>query len=335
MNKDDLILISVDDHIAEPADMFHAHVPERYKDQALRVIIEENGVQQWYYGDLRGRNMGLNAVAGKPREMYNIDASSYDEMRPGCFNVDERVRDMNAGGQLAGLHAAFASIAAFEVRDATGVGMQVESTMVEAALNVAAEALLEASVNGRELRRDGNRGPGAGPQGVYRCAGDDEWVALALLDDDAWPALARLLGREDLAGRADLAHEPGRRASADELDEAIDSWIAHVEVGDAVDRLRAAGVATARVSPAADLLTDAQLTARGFWEPSAHPTTGEFLTAGLPFRLASVTEPWFRTPAPLLGQHNEEILTGILGMSEDEIRVLAEEKVIGTRPAGL
>ncbi|MET8047322.1 CoA transferase [Streptosporangium sp. NPDC005286] len=236
---------------------------------------------------------------------------------------------------LAGLHAAFASIAAFEVRDATGAGMQVESTMVEAALNVAAEALLEASVNGRELRRDGNRGPGAGPQGVYRCAGDDEWVALALLDDDAWPALARLLGRDDLAGRADLAHEPGRRASADELDEAIGSWSARVDVGDAVDRLRAAGVAAARVSPAADLLTDAQLTARGFWEPVTHPTAGEFLTAGLPFRLASVGEPWFHTPAPLLGQHNEEILTGILGMDSDEIRVLAEEKVIGTRPAGL
>ena len=104
MNKDDLILISVDDHIAEPADMFEAHVPQRYKDRAPRVIIEPDGVQQWYYGQLRGRNMGLNAVAGKPREMYNIDASSYDEMRPGCFNVDERVRDMNAGGQLAGLN---------------------------------------------------------------------------------------------------------------------------------------------------------------------------------------------------------------------------------------
>jgi len=236
---------------------------------------------------------------------------------------------------LAGLHAVFASIAAFEVRDATGAGMQVESTMVEAALNVTAEALLEANVNGRELRRDGNRGPGAGPQGVYRCAGEDEWVALAVLDDDAWTALARLLGRDDLAGRADLAHEPGRRAAADELDEAIGSWSARVEVGEAVDRLRAAGVAAARVSPPADLLTDAQLTARRFWEPVAHPAVGEFLTAGLPFHLASVTEPWFHTPPPLLGQHNEEVLTGILGMDSDETRALAEEKVIGTRPAGL
>jgi predicted TIM-barrel fold metal-dependent hydrolase len=104
MDKDDLILISVDDHIAEPADMFDAHVPARYAEHKPRVVIENDGVQQWYYGSIRGRNMGLNAVAGKPPEMFNIDATSYDEMRPGCFNVDERVRDMNAGGQLAGLN---------------------------------------------------------------------------------------------------------------------------------------------------------------------------------------------------------------------------------------
>ena len=60
--------------------------------------------QQWWYGDLKGRNLGLNAVAGKPPEFFNVDASRYDEMRPGCFDVHERVRDMNAGGQLAGLN---------------------------------------------------------------------------------------------------------------------------------------------------------------------------------------------------------------------------------------
>ncbi len=87
---------------------------------------------------------------------------------------------------IAGLHAAFAAIAALgRFATATGVGMQVESTMVESALNVAAEMLVEYSRNGIELRRNGNRGPGASPQGVYRCQGDDEWVALAALDDTA------------------------------------------------------------------------------------------------------------------------------------------------------
>ena len=68
------------------------------------VVTEADGREQWYYGDLKGRNLGLNAVAGKPREMYNVDVLRYDEMRPGCYDVDERVRDMNAGGQLAGLN---------------------------------------------------------------------------------------------------------------------------------------------------------------------------------------------------------------------------------------
>jgi hypothetical protein len=81
MRAEDLILMSVDDHIAEPADMFDAHVPARYKDLAPRVVEEESGAEQWYYGSIRGRNLGLNAVAGKPREYFNIDASRYDEMR--------------------------------------------------------------------------------------------------------------------------------------------------------------------------------------------------------------------------------------------------------------
>jgi predicted TIM-barrel fold metal-dependent hydrolase len=68
------------------------------------VVIDDDGRQQWWYGEARGRDLGLNAVAGKPREHYNIDASRYDEMRPGCYDVHERVRDMSAGGQLAGLN---------------------------------------------------------------------------------------------------------------------------------------------------------------------------------------------------------------------------------------
>src|SRR5438477_6043978 len=84
--------------------MFEAQVPAKYKDRAPRVLTDENGFQQWWYGDNKGGNLGLNAVAGKPREMYNVNPSSFDEMRPGCYDVRERVRDMSAGGQLAGLN---------------------------------------------------------------------------------------------------------------------------------------------------------------------------------------------------------------------------------------
>jgi predicted TIM-barrel fold metal-dependent hydrolase len=104
MNGDELILVSVDDHICEPADMFDEHVPARYRDRAPRVVEESNGSQQWYYGDIRGRNLGLNAVAGKPPAMFNVDPLRYEHMRPGCYDVHARVRDMSAGGQLAGLN---------------------------------------------------------------------------------------------------------------------------------------------------------------------------------------------------------------------------------------
>ena len=97
-------LISVDDHIAEPADMFDGHVPEKYREFVPRVVDEPDGGQQWYYGDVRGRNLGLNAVAGKPPEMFNVNPNRYEDRRPGCFDVHERVRDMSAGGQLAGLN---------------------------------------------------------------------------------------------------------------------------------------------------------------------------------------------------------------------------------------
>jgi len=104
VQAEDMILISVDDHIAEPADMFEGHVPEKYRDRAPHVVVEDDGREQWYYGDLKGRNLGLNAVAGKPREYFNVDVLRYDEMRPGCYDVHERVRDMNAGGQLAAIN---------------------------------------------------------------------------------------------------------------------------------------------------------------------------------------------------------------------------------------
>ena len=104
MRADDMVLVSVDDHIAEPADMFDAHVPERYREHAPRVVTDDRGFQQWWYGDKPGRNLGLNAVAGKPAEMYNVNPQRYEEMRAGCYDVHERVRDMSAGGQLVGLN---------------------------------------------------------------------------------------------------------------------------------------------------------------------------------------------------------------------------------------
>ncbi|WP_297598646.1 CoA transferase [Mycobacterium sp.] len=227
---------------------------------------------------------------------------------------------------IAGLHAAFAAVAALVIRDRGGAGMQVESTMVEAALNVAAEMLVEYSRNGIVMRRNGNRGPGAETQGVYRCRGDDEWVALAAMDAPARASLAGLLNQPELTGWDERA---------DDIDKLISDWAAGRSVTEAVDALRAAGVAAARVTPAAALLTDPHLHARGFWETVDHPVAGSFLCTGMPFAFLGQPRRWVRRVPPLYGQHTGEVLTEILGHSERDLADLRRSGTISDRPAGL
>ena len=234
---------------------------------------------------------------------------------------------------VAGLHAAFATIIALEARDQSGTGMLIECTMVEAVLNIAAEALIEYSHTGVVLTRDGNRGPDASPQGVFASANEDEWVALAILDDRDWPRLAELVCRPDLATDPDLATEAGRRLRADEIELVISAWIAGQCGIDAVEMLRAAGAAAAVVTSGAELLKDPQLTARRFWEPVTRPIVGTFTAMGLPLRMASVPDAWATRPSPLFGQHTHEVLREH-GMDDAEIAELERDGVIGFRPAG-
>ena len=222
---------------------------------------------------------------------------------------------------MAGLHAAFAAVAALVIRDRDGAGMHVESTMVESALNVAAEMLVEYSRNGIEMRRNGNRGPGASPQGVYPCEGEDHWVAVAAVDDDAREALADLIDRPDPA--------------PDEIDKLIADWTARHSVGAAVGALRSRGVAAAPLAAPASLLTDPQLLARGFWETVDHPIAGSFLCTGMPFAFAGKPRRWIRRVPPLYGQHTDEVLTEVLGHSAQDLVALRDSGTTSARPAGL
>jgi predicted TIM-barrel fold metal-dependent hydrolase len=110
MRVEDMVLFSVDDHLIEPPDMFVRHVPDRYKDQAPRVV-HEDGTDTWVFGDVRARSVGLNAVASWPKTEWGFDPVGFAEMRPGCYDVHERVKDMNANGVLASM--SFPSMARF------------------------------------------------------------------------------------------------------------------------------------------------------------------------------------------------------------------------------
>jgi predicted TIM-barrel fold metal-dependent hydrolase len=103
VRADDLILISVDDHLVEPPTMFDHHIPERYRDAAPRVVTRKDGSDVWLFNGAKIPNIGLNAVAGRPKEEYGIEPTAFDEMRPGCWDIDERVKDMNGGGVLGSM----------------------------------------------------------------------------------------------------------------------------------------------------------------------------------------------------------------------------------------
>lgn len=103
INPEDLIIVSVDDHLVEPPDMFEGRLPERFADRAPRVIERADGREMWLFEGVEIPNFGLNAVSGRPQEEYGIEPTRFDEIRRGCWDVDARVEDMNAGGVLASL----------------------------------------------------------------------------------------------------------------------------------------------------------------------------------------------------------------------------------------
>ena len=98
-----MILISVDDHIVEPPDMFRNHLSKKYIDEAPRLVHNADGSDTWQFRDVVIPNVALNAVAGRPKEEYGLEPQGLDEIRPGCYKVDERVKDMNAGGILGSM----------------------------------------------------------------------------------------------------------------------------------------------------------------------------------------------------------------------------------------
>ncbi len=111
---DDLILISVDDHLIEPPDLFLNHLDARYQDRAPKLERNDQGSDVWVFNGIAMETVALNAVAGRPKDEYGMEPQSLDEVRPGCYDVHERVKDMNAGGVLASMN--FPSFPTFTAR---------------------------------------------------------------------------------------------------------------------------------------------------------------------------------------------------------------------------
>ena len=195
---------------------------------------------------------------------------------------------------LAGMHAVLATLLALD----EGRGVLVEAVMVEAALNAAAEQVIEHQTTGVLLSRTGNRGPVAAPQGVYPCRGDDCWVAIAVATDEQWAALQRVVQDPAWAGDRSLSSAEGRRAAHDRLDAGLTAWTTTRDADEVADSLAAAGVPAAVVIPAREVVHNPQVRHRRLFEVEDHPVTGPQEIPALPFRFSRV-DRWGRVKPAL------------------------------------
>jgi crotonobetainyl-CoA:carnitine CoA-transferase CaiB-like acyl-CoA transferase len=228
---------------------------------------------------------------------------------------------------LAGMHAVIATMLALIERDQSGGGRLVETVMVEAALNAAAEQVAEYGATGTVLVRDGNRGPVAAPQGVYQCAGEERWLALAVVTDAHWQALREVVGDPGWAAGIDTDTVVDRRRHHDDIDDALTRWLATVDRDETAARLVAAGVPASVVIPSREIVANPQLRSRGLFETETHPVTGDHEIPMLPFRFSRV-DHWLRGPSPTLGQHNTEVLSEI-GMTPEDLEELRQAGIVG------
>ncbi len=226
---------------------------------------------------------------------------------------------------LAGVHAAFLTLAALEHRRRTGHGQLIEVPMIDVVLNASALQIIERDAAGVLLTRRGNRGHEFAVQNVYACDGDDQWIAVSLRHDGDWEALKALLGQPLWADGLTYTTDAG-----DLIDAHLADWLKDQDRDIAVHALLEAGVPAAPVLQPPDVIDNPALQARGFFQTAPHPLCGP-----LPYPRPPVTGHFVSHAAPLLGQHNADILGQTLGVSDQDLARLEAADVIGSWPRAL
>ncbi len=205
---------------------------------------------------------------------------------------------------IAVAYGTAAVLAALDYRRQTGLGCHIDLSQYETGLQFMAPALLQYFATGVVAERAGNADPCAWPHGVYRCAGEQRWVALSAHDDAERQRL-----------RALVRWPPD--ADGDRAEAHLTGWVAERTREEVVAELRAAGVHAAPVNDMRDLFADPQLKAMGIWRRIRHPVIGDHAAEAPPFAL-SETPARIEQPAPLLGQHNRDVFCGLLKLTAEE-----------------
>lgn len=231
------------------------------------------------------------------------------------------------GDPNGGMHGAVAVLAALLHRAATGEGQFIDLSQQETSIAVLGEGVVEQAITGAQPPRNGNRVPVMAPHGVYRCAGEQRWVAIAVRDDAEWGRCATAMGRPDLAADARFATLDDRKANEDVLEALITEWTIARPPEEIVAGLQRAGVPASLSMSSQDLAEDHHLAESGFFVHLPHPEVGTRLHLGMPWRMSD-TPCTVRHAAPQLGEHTDDVLRRVLGYAPERIAALRERGVL-------
>ncbi|MET0828984.1 MAG: CoA transferase [Microbacterium sp.] len=235
-----------------------------------------------------------------------------------------------ASDPAAGYTGALAVLAGLAARDATGQSQHFDISQTEAMASFLGAAMVEAQLTGVAGTRRGNRHAHWAPHNVYRCAGEDEWVAIAIRTDAEWARLVDVLGQPEWASDPELATERSRKAREDDIDQHLGEWTARFDKSAVASALWRAGIPSGELLDAHELEGDPQLQARHVFQHVRREPMGDLALPVAPLRMSGLDLRYER-PAPRLGEHNAEVLKEILGLSDDAIAALEAADVIGTR----
>jgi crotonobetainyl-CoA:carnitine CoA-transferase CaiB-like acyl-CoA transferase len=234
------------------------------------------------------------------------------------------------GDAVGGLNGAAALLTALRHQRRTGQGQYVDLSQVESLFPLAAHGILQYAATGQAPQRQANCSDDCAPHGVYPCASEndqpDEWLVLQVQTEQQWLALCSLA--PDLEKFGELRD---RLARVGELDEAIALWTRPRSAHALMMELQGLGVPAAATHAASTLMHDQHLSARCYWQWLERVVVGNQPNPSAPYRLGPAPIP-IRTPAPTMGQHNREVLSGILGLNDAALAALVSAGVIGTRP---
>jgi crotonobetainyl-CoA:carnitine CoA-transferase CaiB-like acyl-CoA transferase len=230
-------------------------------------------------------------------------------------------------------YMAIAIMMALLHKQRTGEGQWVDMSCTEVGATLNGPALLDYTVNGRGMRREGspnsNRSnfPGMAPHGIYPCQGDDEWLAISVRDDDDWRAFGQVAGAE-WTGADHFATGDARLAAQDELDTLMADWTRGLSKFETEQKLQAVGVPAAAVQkPRERIDNDPETERLGLWPTVVHSKMGEVRVDGIPAKFSKT--PWqIERGAPCVGEHNHEVLSRLLGLNAEEIDELHEQGAI-------